>query len=247
MRLEYACVVETDKTRLWKFLLDPTKLVDCISGVENVKVINDDEYEADIRIKISFISARFLVKVRIIERREPEYLLCEGSGEDRGIASSMSQKTEILLTEVAGNRTQLEVNSEVDVLGRLGALGLAAMKTKADRMWKEFAASVNERLAEDVSTSGTVVASSNKHEPSMASLTLAARGDTPSVPPRQADQPKTMLDRLLGRQRSSRSAVERTEGDFIFELIRADYSIKVTWPVSHSELFWAWIDPHLEK
>jgi carbon monoxide dehydrogenase subunit G len=36
---------------------------------------------------------------------------------------------------------------QVQVLGRLGTFGLSAMKTKTDRLWEEFAANLQTKLA----------------------------------------------------------------------------------------------------
>jgi carbon monoxide dehydrogenase subunit G len=44
----------------------------------------------------------------------------------------------VFLVDLGNGRTELRMKLKIDVFGRLGALGMNVMKTKADRMWEEF-------------------------------------------------------------------------------------------------------------
>jgi carbon monoxide dehydrogenase subunit G len=123
---------------VWDLLLDPKIMAGCVPGTESVEVISDVEYIAVIKVKISFISARFRIKTNIVETRPPSYLRCEGTGEDKSVASSMKQVTELFLNDLGDAGTEIIVQTKADVLGRLGSFGLSVMRTKANRMWEEF-------------------------------------------------------------------------------------------------------------
>ena len=88
------------------------------------------------------------VKLRttVIEQRQPNYLRSQGTGEDNSLASTLKQDSEIFLTEQPDGQTELRMKVQVQVLGRLGTFGLSAMKTKADRLWEEFARNLQSRL-----------------------------------------------------------------------------------------------------
>ncbi|WP_296558016.1 SRPBCC family protein [Pigmentiphaga sp.] len=146
MEIEKILTVAAPVAKVWDMLLDPTVMGSCVPGMKSIEVVSDVEYNAVIHVKISFISAKFRLKTRIVEQRAPEYLRVEGSGEDASVASSLKQQSEIFLAELPGGQTELRTKVTVDVLGRLGTFGLGIMKTKADRMWEEFSQNLATRL-----------------------------------------------------------------------------------------------------
>jgi carbon monoxide dehydrogenase subunit G len=153
--------VEIDKSlqiaatpdRIWTVLLDPQAMAKCVPGMQSVEVISPDEYAALMHVKIAFVSAKFKLRTRIVERREPYFLKAEGTGEDASVASSLKQVTELTLSLREDGQTDLRVNVKVDLLGRMGSFGLSVMKTKADRLWDEFGVNLSALLAENNATS----------------------------------------------------------------------------------------------
>jgi uncharacterized protein len=138
MEVEKQMVVAAQIDHVWKLILDPTIMANCVPGTQDVEVISETEYLAVIKVKISFISAKFRVRTKILESEPPFYLKCEGTGEDSAVASSVKQTSELFLTDLGGGSTEIRVKAKADVLGRLGAFGFSVMKTKVDRMWEEF-------------------------------------------------------------------------------------------------------------
>ena len=147
MDIEKTLRVAARPEQVWALLLDPQVMGACVPGMQSIEVISDVEYVSHIHVKISFISARFKIKTTIVEQRAPHYLKSEGTGEDASVASSLQQSSEVFLTELDDGQTELRMKIHVDVLGRLGTFGLSVMKTKADRMWEEFAQNLAARLA----------------------------------------------------------------------------------------------------
>ncbi|MBI4968227.1 MAG: SRPBCC family protein [Rhodospirillales bacterium] len=139
MDVEKSLLVPVPAQRLWAVLLDPRIMAACVPGMQSVEVVSDTEYVAHIRVKLSFISANFKVRTRVAEMRAPEYLRSDSAGEDRSVASSLKSVSEVFLTPQEGGGTELCVKVKAELLGRLGTFGLNVMKTKADRMWEEFA------------------------------------------------------------------------------------------------------------
>jgi carbon monoxide dehydrogenase subunit G len=146
MDIEKTLLVAAPPAQVWSLLLDPNVMGACVPGMQSIAVVSDLEYVSVIHVKIAFVSAKFKIKTTIVEQRAPHYLRSEGTGEDASVASSLKQSSEIFLTEVEGGQTELRMKIHVDLLGRLGTFGLSVMKTKADRMWEEFAQNLAARL-----------------------------------------------------------------------------------------------------
>lgn len=146
MEIEKVMSVGAPAARVWDMLLDPAVMGGCVPGMQSIEVISPTEYVALMHVKISFVSAKFRLKTRIVEQRAPHYLRSEGTGEDASVASSLKQQSEIFLTALDDGGTELKMVVKVDVVGRLGSFGLSVMKTKADRMWEEFGQNLVQRI-----------------------------------------------------------------------------------------------------
>lgn len=147
MEIEKSMHCAGSAERVWALLLDPQVMGECVPGMKSIEVLSATEYLAEMHVKFSFISARFKLRTTVVEQRPPHYLQSQGSGEDSSVASTLKQTSEIFLTEQADGQTELRMKVQVQVLGRLGTFGLSAMKTKADRLWEEFAANLQAKLA----------------------------------------------------------------------------------------------------
>lgn len=142
MEIEKTLTVAAPPAQVWQMLLDPTVMAAAVPGMQSIEVHSPTEYSAVIAQKIAFISAKFKLNTRIVEQRPPEYLRAEGTGEDASVASSLKQTSEVFLSPSPDGGTALRIKVNVELLGRLGSFGLAAMKTKADRLWEEFGANL---------------------------------------------------------------------------------------------------------
>lgn len=138
MNLDKSITLPAAPAEVWPLLLDPEVMSRCVPGMQSVEVLSANEYLAVIKVKISFITAKFKIRTTITEQHEPFYLKTEGAGEDASVASSFRQTSQMYLDDLGDGQTRMRINVHVELLGRLGAFGLQVMKTKADRMWDEF-------------------------------------------------------------------------------------------------------------
>ncbi|QHE85487.1 CoxG family protein [Hydrogenophaga sp. BPS33] len=250
MEIEKTLLLDAPPARVWALLLDPNAMGACVPGMESIDVISDDEYVAVMKVKIAFVSARFKLKTRIVERDAPRYLCAEGTGEDASVASSLKQTSEMWLQAREGGGTELRMKVKVDVLGRMGTFGLGVMKTKADRMWDEFGVNAGARLAgggaaaavqtvAEVAEAAPVPVSSASEAPASAdAVPPIARHIGPAAPPAapaRAVQSLGFWARLL----SGPSAAAGQ--DIRVEVRRGDTTITVHWPVQASQDCAAWL------
>ena len=177
MELEKKLAIPADIGTVWALLLNPEVMAQCVPGTQSVQVVSDVEYDALIQVKISFVSAKFKIKTKIVEQAPPHYLKTEGTGEDSSVGSSLKQTSEIRLTERGPHETELTVRVKVDIFGRLGSFGLNVMKTKADRMWEEFGQNFIAKVAASTSATGAAAAVTESAEattPAAASIKESA-------------------------------------------------------------------------
>ncbi|HWK59984.1 MAG TPA: SRPBCC family protein [Eoetvoesiella sp.] len=257
MEIEKKLTVAAPRERVWELLMDPHVMTGAVPGMQSIDVISPTEYVALMKVKISFISAKFKLHTHIVEQREPEYLRAEGTGEDASVASSLKQSSEIFLTSTADGGTELRIKVNVDVLGRLGTFGLSVMKTKADRMWDEFGANLARRIdggeAADAQPGAEAAQPSSPAAPQpgeAATAPAAAAVVEPAGPatvqagaaPQAAQQgeAKGWLARLLGGSRVSAPSVS-SSGHIRVEIRQLDRTVAVEWPVDAADQCQAWL------
>lgn len=242
MEIEKTLLLDAPPARVWALLLDPVAMGDCVPGMESIQVLSDDEYVAVMKVKISFISARFKLKTRIVERQEPQYLRAEGTGEDASVASSLKQVSEMWLGEREGGGTELRMKVQVNVLGRMGTFGLGVMKTKADRLWDEFGVNAAARLAGQAPATAAAEAGAAPVATSAAATVPAETASTPAgtvrslspaVPAGASEVAATGLWRRLFGAPASK--------DIRVEVQRGDTRITVSWPVQAAPECAAWL------
>ena len=187
MEIDKTLVIAAPREQVWALLLDPQVMAGAVPGMKSIEVISPTEYVAEMHQKISFISAKFKLRTRIVEQRPPEYLCAEGTGEDASVASSLKQRSEIFLEPTEDGGTQLRLKVTVDLLGRLGTFGLSVMKTKADRLWEEFGANLKARIESgDVPSASAALPTAAKA--GAASPSAAAAPANAGVPPKPQPQ-----------------------------------------------------------
>ena len=252
MDLEKTMTAPAPIERVWKLLLDPKVMAGCVPGVQSVEVLSDRDYLAEIKVKISFISANFKIKTSILETRPPHYLRCEGKGEDSSVASSLRHTSEIFLTEQPGDQTELRIKAKAEMFGRLASFGLTVMKTKADRMWEEFSASLAALLrqgddvaAKDISVplQRAAMAEAVVGSPSAATAAAGTSLEAGTKPAKSK-----WWQRLVGVSQTEDTARElRLPSDIYVEFHRADAVIKILWPASAQAEAVTWLKSLTEK
>lgn len=268
MEIEKKLTVAATRERVWELLMDPHVMTGAVPGMQSIDVISPTEYVALMKVKISFISAKFKLHTNIVEQREPEYLRAEGTGEDASVASSLKQSSEIFLTPTADGGTELRIKVNVDVLGRLGTFGLSVMKTKADRMWDEFGANLARRIdgddsadakqgADDASkakagqadvpgASASVAAAdvpraASGLKPAGAEDGQAAAAFAPATPRTlEHEGSKGWFARLLGGSRPSAPCAP-SSAHIRVEIRQPDRTVAVEWPIGAADQCQAWL------
>lgn len=245
MEIEKTLLLDAPPARVWALLLDPNAMGACVPGMESIEVISDSEYVAVMKVKISFISARFKLKTRIVERDEPRYLRAEGTGEDTSVASSLKQVSEMWLAERDGGGTELRMKVKVDVLGRMGTFGLGVMKTKADRLWDEFGVNAAARLAVGEGAAVPTAAAPAPAQVTVPEVPAAPAATQAAAPVPVVAAPAAPLAVPAGAtQLPAPGLWARLFGarqDIRVEVQRGDTRIVVSWPVQAASECSAWL------
>jgi len=146
LKIEGSFVVDAPRETVWRYITDPEHVGPSLPGCEEIEVISPELYKATVKVGVGPIKARFKLDVEITEERFPEFVETLTRGEEGGRASSVTAHNELRLTDLEDGSTEVSYLSDVNIVGRLGKFGLGVMKKIANKLGKQFAATLTERI-----------------------------------------------------------------------------------------------------
>jgi carbon monoxide dehydrogenase subunit G len=133
---------------LWDFLMDVPTVAKSLPGVESVKKIDDSTYEGALKVRVGPISLNLQGKIIVEEQdRQNWRATLRAEAKDRMAAGAVSGKTTMILKEVGSHESELVVETDVNILGKIGEFGQPIIRKKADSMLKEFVENIKKQLA----------------------------------------------------------------------------------------------------
>ena len=133
---------------LWDFLMDVPKVAKSLPGVESVSKIDDTTYEGALVVRVGPIKLNLQGKIILEEQNKNDWRAAlRAEAKDRMAAGAVSGKTSMTLKELAANQTELQVETDVNILGKIGEFGQPIIRKKADAMLKEFVDNIKKQLA----------------------------------------------------------------------------------------------------
>jgi len=120
MQLQGKLTLPSDREKVWDFVSDPTKVIQCVPGLQTYNVDENRRITATVKVTIGFIKGTFQTSTKILkEDREARKATLELSGS--GAGSGFSAVVNIGI-ESAGSESELNWDANVNISGPLGSL-----------------------------------------------------------------------------------------------------------------------------
>ena len=140
-------VVPAPREAVWRGLNDPNVLCRCLKGCQELRLTDENNFLAKVKMKIGPVAATFDGSVKLCDIDPPNSYRIEGQG-DGGAAGFAKGGANVVLTETDGG-TLLRYSVNADIGGRLAQLGgrliNGVAKKQADQFFANFAAQFAER------------------------------------------------------------------------------------------------------
>ena len=143
MNFEHSCTVPVARQTLWNFLMDVPQMAACIPGVSEVVATGEDQYAG--RMKITFGPIRLTLQGEFrIQELDQAHWRAVGRAEanDRRVGGGVHISAVLTLVEHEETQTQLSIQTEARLLGKLGEFGQPVIRKRADKIVAEFARNV---------------------------------------------------------------------------------------------------------
>ena len=131
--------------QIWDFLLNPDNLSKILPVTEKILLIKDNHYEGKIKIKFGPITGEYEFSVLLSKLNKPKNLKL--SGKASGPLGTASGEGLITLSPMNKEKTELTYQYDVQVSGKIAAIGGRFLKTASNIIINQFF----DRLAQEIS------------------------------------------------------------------------------------------------
>lgn len=191
-RIEETFTVQAPPERVWRYLIDPRQVVECLPGAELVNAVDDRTFTGRVKVKVGPVTAAYEGQARLVEVDEgARRVRMTAEGRESAGAGSAKMTMTSLVTAADGGGSAVRVEAQLDVAGRIVQFGRGMIETVNRQMFAQFTACVRTRMeaAEPSSVDGADSASAAASPPPTLTPSAApaapapAPSTTPSAPP----------------------------------------------------------------
>lgn len=139
--------VQAPVDRVFKYLTDPKRVVECLPGAEVLEQKDDETFLGAIKVKVGPLSMSYKGQAKFTEVNEATHQV-RMVGDAREVTGSGSTKVSMLSTVVplANGGSEVSVNADVELVGKIVQFGRGMIEEVSRQMFKQFAACVRQHL-----------------------------------------------------------------------------------------------------
>ncbi len=139
MRFEERLRVPVAPTAAWDFLWDVPRVAACLPGCVGVdEVERQKSYRARFEDRIGPYKTSFELNVVVEDVQLGERIRLSATGQDRRLAISQKVILDVALHGTGPSETVLDVQADIEILGKAATLGQFAIKRKAQDVVGRF-------------------------------------------------------------------------------------------------------------
>lgn len=148
--------VQAPVERVWKYMIDPASVVQCLPGAELLETQDDRNFTGQIKVKVGPLSMAYKGKGTFTEVNDETHTV-RMVGEAREIGGSGSTKVTMVstVTALANGGSSVSVDADVNLVGRIVQFGRGMIEEVSRQMFRQFATCVKSRLETPLTTADT--------------------------------------------------------------------------------------------
>jgi carbon monoxide dehydrogenase subunit G len=146
-KIEEKFEVQAPVERVFQYLTDPKRVVECLPGAEVLEQKDDKTFLGAIKVKVGPLSMSYKGQAKFTEVNEETHQV-RMVGDAREVTGSGSTKVSMLSTVVplANGGSEVSVNADVELVGKIVQFGRGMIEEVSRQMFRQFAACVRQHL-----------------------------------------------------------------------------------------------------
>jgi carbon monoxide dehydrogenase subunit G len=139
--------VHAPADRVWRYLIDPGQVAECLPGAELTSAIDARTFEGRVRVKIGPVTAAYEGRVELLEvdeRARTVRVLGEGSEAVGSGAARMTMTSTVI--DCAVGVCEVRVDAQIEIAGKAVQFGRGMIERVSQQMFQQFTECVRTRL-----------------------------------------------------------------------------------------------------
>ena len=146
MDFHYTYPVNAPADKLWEVVSDIPTVGACIPGATDIKEADDGTYQGTVKVRVGPIGLGLNGKLSVDAiDADARTIAFTGEGADRKVPGNVRVKIKMAVSG-SGDTSELVVDSEANIMGKLGEFGQGIIKRKADGIMKDFGKNLAKRV-----------------------------------------------------------------------------------------------------
>ena len=147
-RIEETFRVEAPLDRVWRYIIDPNRVVRCLPGAELTGEEGERTYLGRVKVKVGPVTASYAGRAQLAEVDESQHRVrLTGEGRECGGAGSAKLAMTSRVIAMPDGATEVRVEAEIDVAGKIVQFGRGMIEGVSRQLFKQFAECVRAELA----------------------------------------------------------------------------------------------------
>ena len=146
-KIEERFEVQAPVERVWKYLIDPARVVECLPGAELLEKKDEENFSGAIKVKVGPLSMSYKGNAKFTEVNEQSHQV-RMVGDAREVGGSGSTKVSMLstVTPLANGGSEVVVTADVELVGRIVQFGRGMIEEVSRQMFRQFSTCVKGKL-----------------------------------------------------------------------------------------------------
>ena len=146
-KIEERFEVQAPVERVWKYLIDPKRVVECLPGAELLELRDDRTFLGAIKVKVGPLSMSYKGQAKFTEINEETHEV-RMVGDAREVGGSGSTKVSMLskVAPLANGGSEVVVNADIDLVGKIVQFGRGMIEEVSRQMFRQFSTCVKKQL-----------------------------------------------------------------------------------------------------
>jgi uncharacterized protein len=150
-KIEERFEVQAPVERVWQYLIDAKRVVQCLPGAELLEQQDDQTFLGAIKVKVGPLSMSYKGKAKFTEINEQTHQV-RMVGDAREVGGSGSTKISMLSTvaPLASGGSEVLVNADIDLVGKIVQFGRGMIEEVSRQMFRQFSTCVKQQLEQQL-------------------------------------------------------------------------------------------------
>ncbi len=153
---------------VWTFMLDAREVAPCVPGATLTESLDATHHRGTVKVKLGAVQMSYRGELEIFPDEATRTIELRARGTETRGSGGASGVFHSTLTVTDDGSTLVEIQTKVDVTGRVAQFGRGIMQDVASRMIKEFAGCLEAKIMAGQKTSNAVAPVPEPAQPSVA-------------------------------------------------------------------------------